>query len=260
MTNSVPILLYHRIDDSGEPTATTPRAFRRHLQWLKERGWHTLDRAEFTACLRSGKAFPSRSFVITFDDGYESLASAAFSTLQEFGYQAMCFLSTRFLRDPLEARADAPSEEDGKLFLSWEQVRALQSCGVVDFQSHTHTHQRFDDFSGAALAADLDLSRQLLARELALPVRCFEHLAWPWGLSNPEWRAQAKRLGFKYQYTVARLSFQHQCALDQIPRTCFDATAFRQFQRQFRLQSGYLSHMWNVAYPFGRRLRQMAGL
>lgn len=258
MTNSVPILLYHRIDDSGQEIAITPQTFRRHLHWMKERGWRTLDQEEFTACLRTGKAFPRNSFVITFDDGYETLASAAFPILQEFGYRAICFVSTRFLRNPQVPLTDAPSAEDRKLFLSWDQVRALQSCGVVSFQSHTHTHQSFDSFTPEQLAADLDQARTILARELHLPTRCFEHLAWPWGRSTPEWRALAKQAGYKFQYTVARLSYQRHGALDQIPRTCFDATAFSQFQRQFRLQSGALSHMWNVAYPFGRRLRQLA--
>jgi peptidoglycan/xylan/chitin deacetylase (PgdA/CDA1 family) len=260
MANSVPILLYHRIDCSGEPHATSPAAFRRHLQWLKERGWRSLDREEFSTCLRSGRAFPAHSFVITFDDGYESVASAAFASLQEFRYRALCFLSTRFLRGARQARADAPPEKDGKLFLSWEQVRALQSCGVVDFQSHTHAHQRFSDLTPEALVADLDLSRQLLASELALPSHCFEHLAWPWGRADPASRALARQAGFKYQYTVARLSYQWHGPLDEIPRTCFDAAAFTQFQRQFRLQSGCLSRMWNLAYPFGRRVRQLSGL
>lgn len=260
MANSVPILLYHRIDCSGEPTATAPAAFRKHLQWLAERGWRSLEREELTACLRSGKPFPARSFVITFDDGYESLASAAFPTLQEFGYRGICFLSTCLLQGASEVRTDAPAENDRALFLSWEQVRALQSCGVIDFQSHTHSHQRFWDLTPEELAADLDLSRQLLARELRVPARHFEHLAWPWGRSDANARALAKQAGFKYQYTVARLSCQRHGALDEIPRTCFDAAAFAQFQRQFRLQSGYLSRMWNLAYPFGRRLRHITGL
>lgn len=260
MSNSIPILLYHRIDHSGLSTATTPRKFRQHLQWLHERGWRTLDGEAFTALLRGRKPLPARSFVITFDDGYESLASAAFPILQQFGYSAICFLSTRAIRN-VRSRSEATSPGEGdKLFLGWNQVRALQSCGVIDFHSHTHTHTNFNTCSTEQVASDLAISREILTGELALPARRFEHLAWPWGNSTPEWRDAARQIGFEYQYTVARQSFQREMPVDEIPRTCFDAAAFPQFRRQFWLQSGLLSGMWNVAYPFGRRLRHLAGL
>lgn len=263
MEHAIPILLYHRIDASGLSTATPPGAFRSHLQWLHERGWRTLDTDAFTYYLRSGKALPARSFVITFDDGYESIASAAFPILQEHGYTAICFLSTKLVGDASECRLRRQAglgEEAERLYLNWEQVRALQSCGVVDFQSHTHTHNRFEKASIETLAADLDLSRRILARELGMPASHFKHLAWPWGHSTPAWRALAKKSGFQYQYTVARQSFLRHMPRDEIPRTCFDATAFTAFQAQFRLQSGMLAQMWNLAYPFGRKLRHLAGI
>jgi len=261
MAHAIPILLYHRIDTSGLPTATTPEAFRRHLQWLYERGWRTLDAETFTHYLRTGRALPPHAFVITFDDGYESIASAAFPVLQTFRYTAISFLSTGLMRN---ARGGRPAHPDasrhGSLYLSWEQVRALQSCGVVSFQSHTHTHGRFEERGIDALAADLDLSRQMLVQELGLPASHFEHLAWPWGYSTPAWRTLAKKNGFRYQYTVARQSFLRHMPCDTIPRTCFDATAFTAFQAQFRLQSGALAQLWNLAYPVGRRLRHLTGI
>lgn len=259
MSHAIPILLYHRIDESGLPTATTPEEFNLHLQWLHERGWRTLTADAFTALLRSRKPLPAHSFVITFDDGYESLASAAFPILQQFGYSAICFLSTRHVRGAYGRNPAPPPGRDGKLFLDWNQVRALQSCGVIDFQSHTHTHSDFRTCSTAQIADDLSISREILMRELALPALRFEHLAWPWGQSTPEWRALARRTGYRYQYTVSRQSFQRHTACDEIPRTCFDAAAFSHFRRQFWLQSGLLAGMWNLAYPFGRRLRHLAG-
>lgn len=260
MNNAVPILLYHRIDESGLATATRPQDFRKHMSWLNGRGWRSLTNEELTYYLRSGKAFPRRSFVITFDDGYESMATAGFETLQEFRYSATCFISTRFLRGATTTVHDVADDEASQPFMSWEQARALHSCGVIDFQSHSHTHRNFSKFSPEEAVADLQISREILAQELALPASHFEHLAWPWGMSTPDGRLAAKKGGFNYQYTVARQSFVPGSALDEIPRTCFDAAAFEQFQRQFWLQSGQLAHMWNIAYPFGRRLRQLTGL
>lgn len=257
--HSIPILLYHRIDESALSTATPPTEFRRHLEWLSDRGWRSLSREEFTFFMQSGKSLPSRSFLITFDDGYETIASAAFDILAEFGYSAISFISTRFLRDGTYNPRSSPDEAVSRAYLSWDQARALQSSGVIDCQSHTHTHRRFENCMLEDIAADLRTSLDILTHEMALPRSHFTHLAWPWGLSTPEWRSAAKNAGFTYQYTVARQSFHLESPLDEIPRTCFDAAAFPQFQRQLWLQSGQLSRMWNLAYPFGRKLRQLSG-
>ena len=256
MGHAVPILLYHRIDRSSLSTATPPTVFRRHLEWLSERGWRTLSTEEFSFYMRTGKAFPSRSFVITFDDGYESVASVALDMLKEFGYRAIAFISTGLLRQG----EDAALDKDMSCFMSWSQARELQAGGVIDLQSHTHSHQRFTGWHLPAISADLTRATDILSHELKLPKSHFAHLAWPWGKSTPEWRAAAKKAGFRYQYTVARMSFEEDMPRDEIPRTCFDAAAFTQFQRQFWLQAGQFSPLWQAAYPVGRRLRHLASL
>lgn len=258
MTHSIPILLYHRIDNACLSTSTSPATFRRHLEWLSDRGWRSLSSKELTFFLQSGRPLPSRSFVITFDDGYESVASVAFDILNEFGYNAINFISTRFLRQT--AAGAQETHPDANLYMTWDQVRALQASGVIDCQSHTHSHRRFMEGSLADLTQDLSISLDILSHETRLPKSHFSHLAWPWGMSTPEWRAVATVLGFKYQYTVSRQSYRIGLPLDDIPRTCFDAAAFPQFQRQLWLQSGYLSSMWDLAYPYGRKLRHFADL
>lgn len=259
MGHAVPILLYHRIDRSSLSTATPPTVFRRHLQWLSERGWRTLSTEEFSFYMRAGKVFPSRSFVITFDDGYESVSSVALGMLKEFGYRAIAFISTGLLQHDEDA-VEAPSGREPSCFMSWSQARELQSSGVIDLQSHTHSHQRFSSWSLPEISADLTTATDILSQELKLPKSHFAHLAWPWGKSTPEWRTAASRAGYRYQYTVARMSFEENMPRDEIPRTCFDAAAFTQFQRQFWLQAGQFSPLWQAAYPFGRRLRHFASL
>lgn len=260
MTHFLPILLYHRIDDSHLSTATSPMVFRRHLEWLHDRGWRTLTAQEFAYHLRTGRPFPQSSFLLTFDDGYASLASTAFDILKELGFQAISFLSAKMLCDEAQASQMPPSPYEHPVFLSWSQVRELQSGGVFDFHSHTYSHERFDQWSLDDIRHDLGQSVDILVRELALPRRHFSHLAWPWGKSDPAWRAMAKECGFEYQYTVSRRAFRRDFPLDQIPRTCFDAVGLTRFQVQIELQAGQLSEAWNAAYPVGQSLRRFARL
>jgi peptidoglycan/xylan/chitin deacetylase (PgdA/CDA1 family) len=254
----IPILLYHRIEDSSASTATGPAIFRQHLVSLKEQGWRSLSADEFAFVMKSGRGVPRRSFLITFDDGYETVRTAALDILRALDFKAISFLSTGLLREAAGPQGEAVTDESRDAYLSWDQVRELQASGLVDCQSHSHMHSNFSDCSADEIEQDLRTSVDLLTHGLRLPRTHFRHLAWPWGLSKTEWRQAASAAGFTYQYGVARQSCTASSPIDQIPRTCFDASSFSRFQRQLWLQTGQLSQAWEMAYPFGRRLRDLA--
>jgi peptidoglycan/xylan/chitin deacetylase (PgdA/CDA1 family) len=254
----IPILLYHRIENSPASTATAPTIFRQHLASLKARGWKSLSADEFAFVMKSGRGVPHQSFLITFDDGYETVRTAALDILRDFNFKAISFLSTELLREATDRQSGSATDDSRDAYLSWDQVRELQASGLVDCQSHSHTHTNFSDYSLGEISRDLATSVDLLSSGLRLPRSHFNHLAWPWGLSKTEWRQAASSAGFTYQYGVARQSCRLSSPLDQIPRTCFDASSFSQFQRQLWLQTGHLSQAWEIAYPFGRRLRHLA--
>jgi peptidoglycan/xylan/chitin deacetylase (PgdA/CDA1 family) len=219
VNHPIPILLYHRIEDSSLSTATAP----------------------------------------DFDDGYETVRSVALDILRDLDFKAISFLSTNLLRDAQGAQEPLPDGASRDPYLSWKQARELQASGIVDCQSHSHAHRNFTGCTTDAIRRDLATSLDLLSEKLALPRSHFSHLAWPWGLSKKDWRDIASELGLTYQYTVGKQSARISSALDQIPRTCFDATNFAQFQRQVWLQTGQLAQAWDLAYPLGKRLRDLAG-
>jgi peptidoglycan/xylan/chitin deacetylase (PgdA/CDA1 family) len=262
LNHRIPILLYHRIEDSAVSTATAPSVFRQQLASLKEQGWRSLSSDELAFTLKSGRSLPERAFMITFDDGYETVRTVALDILREFDFKAISFLSTKLMRGSEgtagDVKAEEQDEENRDAYLTWDQARELQESGLVDCQSHSHTHNNFSEYTLDAITRDLDKSVDLLSQQLRLPRAHFRHLAWPWGLSRPEWRDAASRAGFVYQYGVSRQAVRLPCPLDQVPRTCFDASTFAQFQRQLWLQTGQLSQAWEIAYPFGRKLRHIA--
>ena len=257
MSVPIPVLLYHRIDNEGLSTSTPPEEFRRHLETMREQGRHALSSDEFSRVLEGKGSVPPRSFLITFDDGYETVESVALGVLREFGFPAICFVATRFMRGAMNGEKP-PEEAEPAKFMSWEQVRRLQESGLVDCQSHSHAHRNFTGEPLDVVREDLSRSLALLSQELRLPPSHFRHLAWPWGLSEPAWRETARALGLRYQYGVSRQSFRAGMALDDIPRTCFDAVTLAAFQRQLWLQTGAASTFWDLAYPFGKRLRNFS--
>jgi peptidoglycan/xylan/chitin deacetylase (PgdA/CDA1 family) len=248
-----PILLYHRIDDAGLSTSTPPEAFYNHLSLLRDEGWRTLSAEEFSRCLDQGRAPPPRTFLITFDDGYETLHSEALGMLRALDFTAIAFIATALIRDDDSLTGD----EDKDKFMTWEQVRELQDSGVFDCQSHSHTHDNFTSVPVDQIRSNLETSIELLSSRLRLPRNHVRHLAWPWGLSTPAWREAALQAGLRYQYGVSRQSFRAGMPTDDIPRTCFDASSVRDFQRQFWLQTGSMAPLWDIAYPVGKQLRKL---
>lgn len=257
MSAPIPILLYHRIDNEGLSTSTPLREFRRHLEAMRAQGWRALSAEEFSHVLEGKVNARLRSFLITFDDGYETVESAALDVLRDLGFPAICFIATRFMRGSACGEEPPAETEPGK-FMTWEQVRRLQESGLVDCQSHSHTHRNFTNEPLQAVREDLSRSLELLSAELRLPAGRFRHFAWPWGLSTPEWRDAARKFGFRYQYGVSRHSFRTGMPVDDIPRTCFDAMKMPAFQRQLWLQAGAPATLWDLAYPFGKRLRNLS--
>ncbi|HYC42778.1 MAG TPA: polysaccharide deacetylase family protein [Noviherbaspirillum sp.] len=254
MTGPIPILVYHRIDDKRLSTSTSPNVFRKHMMWLSRHGWRSLSSDEFAFYATRNNTFPCKSFLLTFDDGYRSLATAALPILQELHFHATCFVATRQIME--EANAGEAHDSEERAFLTWDEVKGLHGSGLIDFQSHSHSHRRLREQSEAELTLDLRISQEVLSNRLALPRSCFRHLAWPWGDASDSSRAIAERMGFQFQYTVARLAFQHSSSLQHIPRTCYDGATFADFQIQFWLQSGPLSRPWHAMYPLVRKLRR----
>ena len=254
MTGPIPILAYHRLDDARLSTSTAPHIFHRHMRWLSRHGWRSLSLDEFEFYATRASRFPSKSFLLTFDDGYRSIATEGLPILKEFNFHAVCFAATCSLQEASEG--EAPRAWETGDYLSWAQAKALQETGLVDFQSHSHKHRRLHEQSESDLVLDLRASIDLLSTKLALPKTHFRHLAWPWGDSTDQSRRIATQCGFKFQYTVAREAFQHASSLEHIPRTCYDGASYADFQIQFWLQSGPLSKPWHALYRVARQLRQ----
>ncbi|WP_082584033.1 polysaccharide deacetylase family protein [Noviherbaspirillum sp. Root189] len=254
MPNCIPILVYHRIDNERLSTSTSPAVFASHLEWLAKRGWRSLTVSELDFYAARGKRMPARSFLLTFDDGYESVFLEALPVLKSFNFSALCFLSTKSIRHSAVSSLSGSQGDPG--FLSWQQIRELQSDGWMEFHSHTHEHRPLSDLTRNELTQDLATSLDHLTQELGLPGSHFRHLAWPWGESHDESRQIAARLGFQYQYTVARSGFLHSSPLQNVPRTCYDGATLTNFVIQFQLQTGICSSLWHAGYPLVRKVRR----
>src|SRR2546425_672255 len=94
-----PVLCYHRVGGQLEVgvTRVAKSVFARQMTTLARAGWKTLTLDQFAERLQPGhSAFrtPHSAFLLTFDDGYASLAEHVYPILADVGFTATTFLIT----------------------------------------------------------------------------------------------------------------------------------------------------------------------
>src|SRR3989449_10961873 len=97
-----PVLCYHRV--GGQLELGVPRVaksvFARQMTTLARAGCKTLTSAQFAGRLRPGHSAlrtPPSAFLLTFDDGYASLAELVYPILADVGFTATTFLITDYV-------------------------------------------------------------------------------------------------------------------------------------------------------------------
>ncbi|MDH5246385.1 MAG: polysaccharide deacetylase family protein [Betaproteobacteria bacterium] len=98
------VLMYHRVIAPDEMAATfshpgivvAAETFDEHLRLLR-RYFHVLSIEEFASRMRNGGTMPSRSCLITFDDGWSDNYSRAFPLLRKHGLSAVVFLPVDYI-------------------------------------------------------------------------------------------------------------------------------------------------------------------
>lgn len=82
--------------------------------------------------------------------------------------------------------------------LDWNMLREMLPRGVT-IGSHTRSHALLANERGAGLLREISGSREILERELGVPI---EHLAYPDGRFNEQAVTEVARAGYRYAYTT----------------------------------------------------------
>ena len=175
MASSIPILTFHAVDGRSSVISLSPRVFRRGMATLHENGYQTPSLPEAVNFMRQGKPFPDRSFVITFDDGYQTVYDEAIPILKGYGMSATVFLTVG------EKSASNPADRlptlNGRSMLNWREIREMQ-CWGIDFGSHTLTHPDLSRLPFERIEAEICNSKAIIEDALSAPASCF---AYPYG-------------------------------------------------------------------------------
>ena len=192
-----PVLCYHRIGGPAElgVTRVARSVFARQMTTLARAGWKTLTLDQFAERLRPGHSAlrtPHSAFLLTFDDGYASLAEHVYPILADVGFTATTFLITDYV-GRLNTW-DVRYTWHRLAHLDWDTIGRWQARGF-DFASHTASHQRLTWLSDGQAAAELERSRETLRRRLGLEAA--RAVAYPFGARDERIERLARATGYE---------------------------------------------------------------
>ncbi len=154
MNDAVPVLYYHSVGDHAESRPwsflTTPvEVFVAQMRYLVEAGYHFADFDEVYGHLNGTTRLPRKSVFLHFDDGFLDNYAIAWPIAKTLGVRFTVFVSPEFVDPRPLVRPTLDDVAAGRItaaelpwwgYLSWDELRVMQSSGVVDVQSHALTH------------------------------------------------------------------------------------------------------------------------
>ena len=170
MASSLPILTFHALDEQSSIISFSPELFRRGMAKLYKKGYRTLSLLEVTDCLHQRKPFAERSFVITFDDGYQTVYEKAFPVLQDYGMTATIFLTVGEMGGV--KHGDRLPSLEGRSMLNWREIKEMKQGGI-EFGAHTLTHPDLTCLPLDRIKTEICDSKTIIENALNTPVSYF---------------------------------------------------------------------------------------
>lgn len=188
---TTPVLFYHHVEPAAEAVRKghnglyiDNEVFRRQMVELKEKGYETVSPEDLARFFDEGKALPSKSVMITFDDGYDDNGIYAFPILKELGMKGVIFIPTGLIQN------------EG--YLTWEKVMEMYGSGYIFFANHTWSHMNAGKdrelVKKEITTADIQLSEKGLNLTRAF--------AYPYGEQNGYTQDYLREMGYKLGFTT----------------------------------------------------------
>lgn len=190
-TLRLPILMYHyirtppstRVDLLGYRLSVAPDVFQSQMDWLAIHGYHPVNFNQVRAYFAGAEPLPSNPVVITLDDGYRDLYTAAYPILKAHGFTAVAYIVSSFVdQGPYVTRA---------------QVVEMDRGGI-EIASHTVHHANLAGMSYAGAMNELVQSKQWLEKLVGHPVVDF---AYPSGKFSPMVMLAVEQAGYNTAVT-----------------------------------------------------------
>ena len=169
MLRSLPVVMYHSVHTwHNRGLVISPELFEAQCRTMVEAGWRCASLPEAEGYLLHAEPLPPKTAWLTFDDGYLDNYVYAWPILKKYGLHGTvcatidCLDSSGPARltlqdvwegraamddlpvagNPMRAHPALPFEERRDAFLNWEEVRRMESSGVMHTIAHSLRHDK----------------------------------------------------------------------------------------------------------------------
>jgi peptidoglycan/xylan/chitin deacetylase (PgdA/CDA1 family) len=190
--------MYHNFGDAPadpERLFVGAEAFAAQLGHLRRRGWRALDLDGYLAAL-DGAPTPRRSYLVTIDDGHESVPRVAAPMLEAAGVPSVLFVCPGLLGDRARWAPDYPEER----LAGPGELRAVAATGM-ELGVHGWDHTRMLGMDESTLRRHVEDARSELEASTGVRARAF---AYPYGTHDAAARDAVASAGYSAAFAVAR--------------------------------------------------------
>lgn len=194
--------MYHSIsehvgNEKHNKWRVKPNDFEKQMHWFYKNNWKSFTISELVKL----DEIPEKSFVITFDDGYEDNYLNAFPILKKYNFKATIYLVPNQKTNYWEEKNTSVLSN----LLNEKQILEMQNSGLIEFGSHTLSHVNLSTINDEQLLNELKKSKEEV--EKITNQEC-EAFAYPYGKFDDKIVQAVKNVGYKNATVVKRGLFE----------------------------------------------------
>ena len=198
----VRVLMYHSISEhvgkeKHNKWRVKPKDFEKQMNWFYKNNWKSFTISELVKL----DEIPKKSFVVTFDDGFEDNFLNAFPILKKYNFKATIYLVPNQKTNHWEEKNTSVLSN----LLNNEQILQMQNSGLIEFGSHTLSHVNLSTINDEQLLNELKKSKEEV--EKITNQEC-EAFAYPYGKFDDNIVNSVKKVGYKKATVVKRGLFK----------------------------------------------------
>jgi len=253
-TAALTAICYHdvKIIDQGDldvdQYAISPEHLLAQFEYIKANNFTPVSIDDLINAQKDDKTLPEKAVLLTFDDGYISFYSEVYPLLRLYNYPAVLAVVGSWLEtSENEAVTYGNTQLDRAEFLSWRQMKEMQSSGLVEIASHSYDLHRgiqgnpsgntqpaavtryYDQTTKQyesdvvyleRIKQDLTTNSLLIEKHLGTKPRV---MVWPYGAYSRETKTIAAELGMEINFTLVEDKTTDLNDLTEVHRTIIGA-------------------------------------
>lgn len=244
----IPVLMYHRIASvPGERNSLPVEKFKEQLDYLQLHGYTTITMQDLYNHYTLHSPLPTKSVLLTFDDGYEDNFSVALPLLRERNMKAIVFPIAHWVGK--ENQWENFNQAITKT-MDWNKLHEWKAAGL-EIGSHTLTHPFLTQCDEEKIVHEIKMSKAILEEKLNDKVEFF---CYPYGFFNQNIVDIVKKAGYKGAVAI----YDHVPLWNQdffsLPRIPIPA---RQSLWEFALKVGRFHIIFLVLRKLERNIKRM---